>query len=169
MSDLDRLRGRVEPGRPRLPESYGVPTSSEGMLSWSHVSERMSSPRNYWLSTTRPDGRPHAVPVWGVWLDEAFYFGTDRHSRKGRNLATNPGLVVHLESGDDVVILEGVAEEVADPSLLARIGDVYAAKYELSEGIPATAVVYTLRPRVAHAWLESNFVESATRWLFGRG
>ena len=138
------------------------------MLSWSRVNERLERARNYWVGTTRPDGRPHVVPVWGVWLDEAFYFGTDRHSRKGRNLATNPGLVVHLESGDDVVILEGVAQEVTDPSLLARFSDIYAATYGLSEGIPAAAVVYTLRPRVAHAWLESNFVESATRWLFGR-
>lgn len=68
--------------------------------------------RNYWVVTTRSDGKPHSVPVWSIWLDETFYFGTDRRSRKGRNLATNPGLVVHLESGDDVVILEGVAEEV---------------------------------------------------------
>jgi len=58
------------------------------------------------------DGLPHAVPVWGVWVDGALYFGTDRRSRKARNLATNQGAVVHLESGDDAVILEGFAEEI---------------------------------------------------------
>src|SRR5919199_4432032 len=133
------LSRRVEPSRPDLPEDYGVcdQTSGAGMLPWSRVTERLESARNYWVVTTRSDGKPHSVPVWGIWLDETFYFDTDRRSRKGRNLATNPGLVVHLESGDDVVILEGVAEEVVDSSLLAHIGDVYAAKYGLSGGIPA--------------------------------
>ncbi len=160
MSDRDRLGGRAKSDRPRLPESYGVPASGEGMLSWSHVSERMSSLRNYWLSTTRPDGRPHAVPVWGVWFDETFHFGGGRDTRKARNLMANPEVVVHTESGDDVVILEGVAEEITEPSLLARIDDAYEAKYGIRHGTP----VWALRPRVAFAW--STFPKDATRWLF---
>ena len=94
------LSRRVEPSRPDLPEDYGVSdqTSGAGMLPWSRVTERLESARNYWVVTTRSDGKPHSVPVWGIWLDETFYFGTDRRSRKGRNLATNPGLVVHLDS-----------------------------------------------------------------------
>jgi general stress protein 26 len=63
-------------------------------------------------------GRPHATPVSGVWIEGGFYFGTGTGSRKARNLAKNQHLVVHLESGDEVVILEGVAEEVADPASL---------------------------------------------------
>src|SRR5213593_3778350 len=67
--------------------------------------------------------------VW--WLDGALYFGTDRRSRKARNLATNQGTVIHLESGDDAVILEGVAEEMADRSVIGRIDAAYLAKYKM--------------------------------------
>ncbi len=83
------MRGCIEPTRPDMP-GYGIHLGGEGMLPWSHVSERMSAARNYWIGTTRPDGRPHATPVWGVWVDETFYFGTGERSRKGRNLAADP-------------------------------------------------------------------------------
>ncbi len=168
-----RRHTEPEPSRPQA-EDYGISTSGDGMLPWSRVSERMSAARNYWVGTTRPDGRPHVAPVWGVWFDETFYFGTGPRSRKGRNLAENPNVVVHLESGDDVVILEGVAEAIADPdlSLFERITDAYAAKYVNPEtGEPfrpeSAEGMFAVRPRVAFAWLERNFPRSATRWLFG--
>jgi len=155
--------------RPAMPASYGVERKpSAGMVDWGALGERLASARNYWVATTRPDGRPHAVPVWGLWLDGAFYFATDRASRKGRNLRANPALVVHLESGDDVVILEGRAEEVSNRALLARFADAYEAKYQFRPvtGNPAQ-VVHRLRPRTALSWREGDFVRSATRWRFG--
>lgn len=48
--------------------------------------------------------------MWGVWLDGVLYFGTGAGSVKARNLAANPALVVHLESGDKAVIMEGEAQ-----------------------------------------------------------
>jgi pyridoxine/pyridoxamine 5'-phosphate oxidase len=107
------------------------------------------------------------MPLWGVWLDGAFYFGTDRRSRKARNLAANPALVVHLESGDDTVILEGRAQLVSDATLLSRIDDAYLAKYRLRLlGHPGELGVYRLRPQLAFAWREKDFNRSATRWRF---
>ena len=149
------------PSRPRLPKGYGVPASPEGMLPWNWANERLERARNYWVCPTRPDGRPHAVPVWGVWVDEALYFGGG--PRTQRNLKANPAVVVHLESGDDVVILEGIAEEFTDPdpALFARFADASAAKYGWR---PDTAGGYVLRPRVAYAW--SKFPEDATRFHF---
>ena len=52
------------------------------MLSWDHVQERMAEARNYWVATVRPDGRPHATPVWGLWVDGAFYFGVAPGTRR---------------------------------------------------------------------------------------
>src|SRR3712207_5164688 len=88
MPDQERQHARSEPtpDRPFMPAGYGVPTTTEGMLPWSHVSERMASALNYWIGTTRPDGRPHAVPVWGAWVDETFYFEGGPDTRRGRNL-----------------------------------------------------------------------------------
>ena len=152
--------GEVGSGRPEMPESYGVPKGEEGLLPWGHVGERMAAARNYWLSTVKPDGSPHSVPVWGVWVDETFHFGGGRSTRKARNLALNPNVVAHPESGEDVVIIEGAAEEVTDPSLQERIDDAYEAKYGIRHGTP----VWALKPRVVHAW--SRFPQDATRWVF---
>ena len=150
----------VRVGRPEIPGSYGVPTGGEGMLPWGHVVERMSVARNYWLASVRPDGRPHSVPVWGVWVGDRLHFGGGRSTRKARNLAENPNVVAHSESGEDVVILEGVAQEVTDPALQERIDDAYEAKYGIRHGTP----VWVLEPRVVHAW--SRFPVDATRWVF---
>jgi nitroimidazol reductase NimA-like FMN-containing flavoprotein (pyridoxamine 5'-phosphate oxidase superfamily) len=143
---------------------YGIPESGEGMLPWSYVTERLERARNYWICTTRPDGRPHAAPVWGVWVDGALYFGTGPRTRKARNLAANRAIVVHLESGDDVVILEGIAEELDDvaPALFARIADASAAKYQ--ERPEDASGMFAVRIRAAYAW--HNFPKDATRWVF---
>jgi hypothetical protein len=108
------------------------------------------------------------MPVWGVWLDGTLFFSTDPHSRKGRNLAANPEAVIHLESGDDVVILEGRVVKITDVSLLEKADAAYYNKYQfhLAGDLAAPGLVYQLRPRTAFAWLESSFPTSATRWEF---
>jgi PPOX class probable F420-dependent enzyme len=155
--------------RPSMPDSYGIAArlGDEGQLPWRWAREQLQRARNYWVVSMRPDGRPHAMPVWGVWLGEMLYFATDRASRKARNLARNPHIVIHLESGDDTVVLEGVAAAATDVALLARFVDAYDAKYQfrLDTGDDAQ-VVYAVRARVVFAWQESSFVPSATRWRF---
>ncbi len=108
------------------------------------------------------------MPVWGVWLDEAFVFSTDPNSRKGRNIAANPEIVVHVESGDEVAILEGRAERLTRGVLLGRFVDSYAAKYGYRIELGEQAMgVYEIRPRVAFSWREADFPSSAARWTFG--
>jgi pyridoxine/pyridoxamine 5'-phosphate oxidase len=100
-------------------------------------------------------------------MDGAFIFSTGRRARKGRELAANPEVAVHLESGDDVVILEGAVEELADPMLLACYVEAYEAKYQFRPDPSDLAnAVYTLHRRVAFTWLEQDFVESAACWTF---
>jgi PPOX class probable F420-dependent enzyme len=167
----DELRSTRAPlaARPDMPD-YGIAADADGLLSWQFASDQMAKARNYWIGTVRPDGRPHATPVWGVWVDETFYFGMGPRSVKARNLAANPALVVHLESGDDVVVLEGVAERLTeiDPALFERIAGEYAAKYDGFRPEPPTPETpfVALRCRVAFGWLERDFVRSATRWGF---
>ena len=158
--------------RPGMAPGYGIkPADPEHLTAWSAVVERLVAARNYWVCTVRPDGRPHAAPVWGFWADDALYFGTDLASRKARNLAANPELVVHLESGDDVVILEGAVETTEDPATVRRVMAAYATKYampqadqEYQESLPSA--LYRFRPRVAFAWLEASFPDTATRFRF---
>jgi len=109
-----------EPSRMTSPGfGFDNATSPPGeRMPWSRVEELLAGSRNYWIITTRPGGRPHAAPVWGLWREGMLYFATDRRSRRARNLGANTELVVHLESGDEVVILEGSAEELTASPLL---------------------------------------------------
>ena len=127
---------------------------------------RLRESRNYWIATARPDASPHAMPVWGVMLDETVYFGTSASSRKGRNLAGDPRVVVHTESGDECVILEGVVDTIA---LDDRIADAYEAKYETYRPDPAKTegeLWFRIRPHVAWAWREAEYTKTATRFTF---
>ncbi len=159
-----------KPTRPAMPKGYGLsrPRKPGDFLSWDWAEERLSQCRIYWVATTRPDGRPHAMPVWGVWIDGALYFGTDRGSRKARNLAANPAMTVHTETGDDAVILEGTARKIARGPETKAIDGAYLAKYEMKlTEAPGDLVIFGLRPRVVLAWRERDFNKCATRWTFG--
>ena len=94
---------------------YGVPRDHKGLLPWEWAQRRLTQSHNYWLITTRPDGAPHAMPVWGVWVESVFCFSTGRESRKARNLAANAHCVVCNELSKEAVIVEGVAREVTNP------------------------------------------------------
>ena len=158
----------MEPRRRRPPfKGYGVEDGDEGMLPWSWATERLEQSRNYWVSTSRPDGRPHAMPVWGIWLDDAFFFSSGRDSAKSRNLAANPAVVVHLESGDETVILEGRAEKVLDEGLSRRVSQVYWPKYDLTFDASGEADSwFVVRPKRAYAWAERDYPGTATQFDF---
>jgi pyridoxamine 5'-phosphate oxidase-like protein len=159
----------ISVGLPQVPALYGLKPRAK-YLPFSHAEERLSRSRNYWICTTRADGRPHSIPVWGFWIDGAFYFGTARSSRKARNLAQNPAVSVHLDSGDDVVILEGTAVEVStgEKSELKKLDAASRAKYKMPlTTIPGESVFYRVQPRVVLAWTEKEFPKNATRWQFG--
>src|SRR5919201_794233 len=114
---MTHIQSSREPtrSRPLLPKGYGVPASEAGMVAWSWAVEQLERARNFWFSTTRPDGRPHAMPAWAVWLDDALYFDGSPETRRGRNLALNPAIVVHLESSDHVVVLEAESAKLVGP------------------------------------------------------
>jgi len=130
------------------------------------VSERLTASRNYWVHTTRLDGRPHVKPVWGLWFEERFYFSTNPRSVAAKNLSVNNQVAVHLESGDDVVILQGQAEPVADQSLLSRLDEAYFSKFSYHLVSEGSGIVFTLHHKVVFAWLEREFTGSATRYTF---
>jgi nitroimidazol reductase NimA-like FMN-containing flavoprotein (pyridoxamine 5'-phosphate oxidase superfamily) len=166
--------GTSEPkrDRPILPDGYGVPNDDEGLLPWSWVEERLEAAANYWFSTTRPDGRPHATPAWAVWLDGVLYFEGSPETRRARNVAANPALTVHLESGNEVVIVEGEAHAASPPprDVAERLAAVFGTKYGASHDYRPQpdqwdqGGLWAMRPRVVFAW--STFPKDMTRWRF---
>ena len=154
-------------GLPHVPPMYRLKPRKH-YLPFSHAEARLAQSRNYWICTSRPDGRPHSIPVWGFWIDGALYFGTGRSSRKARNLAYNAAVSIHLDSGDDVVILEGNAVEIdlSDKSQLKKLDAASRAKYKMPMVVGPENVLYSVRPRVVLAWTEKDFPNNATRWQF---
>ena len=150
--------------RPGMPSGYGIATSADGVLPWSWVEAQLVAARSYWVCTTRTDGRPHAMPVWGLWLADRLLFSTDPSSLKARNFAARPDVVVHLESGDDVVVLEGRTERMA-AAVVAAFCDAYDEKYSYRpEPDNEGHGLYQLVPDRALAWREADFTSSATRF-----
>ena len=112
------------------------PYSSDGAtpVPWSEASAELAAAEVYWLSTVRPDGRPHVTPIAAVWMDGTVYFSTGPDERKSKNLAHNGRVVIttgcnRFRSGLDVVV-EGSAAAVRDRSTLQRLADAFATKYD---------------------------------------
>jgi nitroimidazol reductase NimA-like FMN-containing flavoprotein (pyridoxamine 5'-phosphate oxidase superfamily) len=103
---------------------------------WDDIERILTDAQLYWIVTVRADGRPHAVPLVGVWYDGAFAFCTGQEEQKQRNLDSDPRVAVTTgstgangwDSGKDVVV-EGTAIRVTDAAALQALADAWFAKY----------------------------------------
>jgi pyridoxamine 5'-phosphate oxidase-like protein len=161
---------------PRFSSPDAEPTA------WSAAIERLAAARTYWVTTVRPDGRPHATTVAGVWLDGAFHFSTGQSEQKARNLANgNRHVLATIGSSDwdglDIII-EGEAERVTDAAHLQRFTDAMKDKYDdffklrvvdgrLQGGAGATDVPLAFEVRATKAFgFEKGASFGQTRWRF---
>jgi len=159
--------------RPTFPAGYGLPSSTEGLLTWSDVEARLVAATSYWLATVRPDGRPHVVPRWGVWLDGRFWYDGAPSTVHARNLTANPACSLNLESGTEAVIVEGSSAPTRAPAetLGARIAAAFVKYHDLGYCPAADAWagedgggLRVLTPHRALAWF--SFPTDATRFRF---
>jgi hypothetical protein len=99
---------------------------------WAEGRQGLQDAVLYWLSTVRPDGRPHVTPLLGIWLDGASYFCTGPAERKAKNLAENPQCILTTGhnglDGLDLVV-EGQAARVDGKTELRSVADAYESKY----------------------------------------
>jgi nitroimidazol reductase NimA-like FMN-containing flavoprotein (pyridoxamine 5'-phosphate oxidase superfamily) len=150
--------------RPHMP-GYGMPTGSRGLLPWTWAEERLRKSHNYYVVTVRPDATPHAMPVWGIWVNERFYFSTGATSRKAQNLAINPSCVVCTEKSAEAIVVEGTASPMTDAERLKAIAPHYAKKYKGFTLDPKLGPIFEVRPKVAFGLREATF-KATTRWTF---
>jgi hypothetical protein len=147
-----------------LPKEYGRPT---GALAWETVRGELELAERYWIATVRPDGRPHVVPVDGIWMDDAWYYGGSEETVHHRSVVANPEMVMHLEDGMKAVIVEGEVRRTNPSGTLAqRIAQASREKYGYAPdpGDYEKGGVLTLFPRRVIAW--TAFPKDATRFLF---
>jgi len=140
-------------------------------VTWGEVAALLAAPRNYWLSSVRTDGSPHATPVWGIVVKEEFFFYSARSTVKARNIASDPRILVHLESAEEVLIVRGTAEDVGYPGDFPAVTGALQQKYDspddqpyLPTGDPSYDVLYALRPTSARLWSLENFDDSQKSW-----
>jgi hypothetical protein len=156
--------------RPYWPDALEtLPDSTTGLKPWAWALERLEESHNYWIATSRPDGLPHLMLVWGIWWEDAFWFSTGPRTRKAKNIVAQAHCVIGTEKADEAVILEGTAQEIRDRAKWKQFADLYDPKYggnvfpllESSGGL-----VYRVKPQTAFGQDEhaANFAESATRW-----
>jgi general stress protein 26 len=163
--------------RPTMSD-YGVPADLSGALPWAWAEQRLVENKNYWVVTASASSRPHAMPVWGVWLPETdrFWFSCSVNSRKARNLAENPQCVVTVDNTVECVSVEGRsrrADLAADADAVDSAVAQYMAKYwedpavhvEMEKFLRSSAV-FEVTPELAFGVIEreEEFAQRATRW-----
>jgi nitroimidazol reductase NimA-like FMN-containing flavoprotein (pyridoxamine 5'-phosphate oxidase superfamily) len=161
-------------------ERYGAAGARTG---WATAQELLSRAEVSWITTVRPDGRPHVTPLITVCDGSTVYFGTGPQERKRRNLAANPHVALTtgtnaLHGGTDVVV-EGDAVRVTDDEQLRRLADAYLEKYgddwryEVRDGAfwgggaDGETWVYAVEADSAFGFGKDPY--SQTRWTFRRG
>lgn len=159
-----------------LDKRFGDPDASA--TPWTEGRQRIEESEIFWISTVRPDGRPHVTPLISVWFDERAYFCTGADERKAKNLAGSPECILttgcnQLDRGLDIV-LEGEANRVEEEAKLSRVAAAYVAKYgedwrfEVRDGLfhheGGEALVFEVAPRTVFGFGKDPY--SQTRWRF---
>lgn len=159
---------------PRYSDEGATPTR------WDDARRRLAAAELFWISTVRPDGRPHVTPLLAVWLDEALHFCTGPQERKARNIALNPACVLttgrntFTEPGEDFVV-EGKAVRITREAVLQRLARAWETKYgaewhfDVREGTfrhsgDIEAHVFRVAPVKAFGFRRGEAAQ--TRWRF---
>ena len=161
----------MDADRPFMP-GYGILPADQGsgLIPWAEAERRLTASHDYWVATARPDGAPHVMPVWGVWLDDRVWFSSALSSRKARNLAADPRCTVTTDDARDPVVVDGTAERLTDAGSIAAFVAAVNAKYETGMTVefqdPEVNGTFAVRPVRVIALSGADFPGSPTRWRF---
>ena len=155
--------------RPKFPTGYvDKPVS---YVEWDWVSAQLTGSTIYWLCSVSPNGKPHVVPRWGVFLGGRVYYDGSPETRHALNIKLNSNVSVHLENGTQPVILYGTSVAAAKPSpeFGKKLSEEYKKKYTELGYAPEPnswdgGGLYVFTPRECIAW--SKFNEDPTKFIF---
>jgi hypothetical protein len=174
-----------------LADLYGLP-----LIEWAHIESRLGTgviqapgtggPDRHtcWLATINGDGSPHVTGIGALWSDGAFWFETGQHTRKGRNLARDPRCTLSLATLEFDLVIDGDAEQVVDPDVVATMADQWSAQgwparvddsgvaltadYSAPSAGPPPWTIFRIAARRATA-VATVAPGGATRWRFVAG
>jgi hypothetical protein len=152
--------------RPTFPPGYvDAPKRS---IAWGYIEQRLAEAINYWMCTVRPDGRPHAVPRWALYVNGRVYYDGSPETRHVRNLTGNPRVALHLESGEQAVIVEGESramrpDKALDAQLVAAFAKYAPLGYAPKSGQWDDGGLFEFTPKVVLAWTKFN--EDPTKFV----
>jgi hypothetical protein len=126
---------------------FGAP-STNSQLAWSWVEQQLTAAETYWVDVAGSGTRPHARPVWGVWLGEQLHLSIGTPAIR-RAATPGAGATVHLPDGLDVVIVEG---EIAGPTRDREVIAAYDSKYDWTYDVEQYGPFTTIAPRDVLAW-----------------
>jgi nitroimidazol reductase NimA-like FMN-containing flavoprotein (pyridoxamine 5'-phosphate oxidase superfamily) len=147
---------------------------------WEETCRALDDAELFWITTVRDDGRPHVTPLVAVWLDDAIHFATGAGEQKAVNLRTNHNVILttgrnEWEQGLDVMV-EGEAVQVIDESVLERLAEAWAAKwdgrwnYEVHDrsfrhqGGSDAVLVFAVKPAKVLAFAKGTFSQTRHRF-----
>jgi PPOX class probable F420-dependent enzyme len=90
------------------------------------------------LATTRPDGRPHAVPVCFVLENDDVLIVTNEATAKGRAMQRDPRVTLVVDDETPpfaFVMIEGTAELSRDPDEIDRVAPRIGERYDGPDGV----------------------------------
>ncbi len=163
--------------RPTVP-TYGIPEDPAGTLPWTWAEGQLATAETFWITTTRPDGRPHLMPVWAAWHAGRLWFEGGAATRRARNLALRPAVSVGIElPGDGAIVVEGIARRHL--GMAPALAEQLVAAFARYAGPPRTyrvdpaswsdlaGGIWMVTPHVVFGW--TDFPADATRWRFEAG
>ncbi len=143
-------------------------------LAWSWVVDQLTAAGTYWVVTQEhldPEALqwPHPRPVWGVWLDDSLYLSLGSPILN-RHVGRSPHVAVHLDSGTDVVIVEGLALRLGSAECVEAKA-AYDAKYDWDYDLPQYGNFTQVHPDAILAWRAAgpagrDGFHQAGRWRF---
>ncbi len=113
--------------------------------------ERFAAADCCWFTSVRPDGRPHASPIWHVWCDGRIYVVTTGTAVKAANITRQPAVVLHDSDPMNPIIIEGTAALALEAR--PRIQPLFQKKYDWDLGeSPDYDVIIAVTPTRLMAW-----------------
>ena len=150
-------------------------------IPWEEAERRLTRGGWFWLVTVRPDGAPHAMPVFAVWSESALFLVSKETTRKSRNLTADGRCVVTTDAGDLHLVVEGEARRVRDEATLGRASEAFEAIYDwptvvageeldAEYGAPTSGgppyAVFKIKPTRAFGLPTDGESFTPTRWRF---